>query len=64
MELKQVEAVDTLIEADNRFCATLFDFLGEWKTDVLDFMESSYKEDLSLTEQDAVLQPSSVISAR
>lgn len=50
MELKQVEAVDTLIDADNRFCVSLFDFLGAWKTDILDFMESSYREDLSLSE--------------
>lgn len=50
MELKQIEAADCLTAIDNRFCVTLFDFLGAWKTDILDFMESSYTEELSLEE--------------
>lgn len=50
MELKQVEAADCLTGIDNRFCVTLFDFMGAWKTDILDFMESSYREELSLAE--------------
>lgn len=50
MELKQVEAADCLTGVDNRFCVTLFDFVGVWKTDILDFMENSYKEELTLEE--------------
>lgn len=50
MELKQIEAANCLTRIDNRFCITLFDFLGAWKSDLLDFMESSYTEELSLEE--------------
>lgn len=50
MELKQVEAADCLTKIDRRYCVTLFDFVGAWKTDILDFMESSYKEELTLAE--------------
>lgn len=50
MELKQVEAADCLTGIDSRFCVTLFDFVGVWKMDILDFMESSYMEELTLME--------------
>lgn len=50
MKLKQMEAADCLTGIDNRFCVTLFDFVGAWKTDILDFMESSYTEELTLAE--------------
>lgn len=50
MSVKQLEAAHCLTEIDRRFCVSLFDFLGAWKTDILGFMESSYKEELSLEE--------------
>lgn len=50
MELKQVETADCLTGIDSRFCVTLFDFVGAWKTDILDFMENSYKEEMTLEE--------------
>lgn len=50
LTLKQLEAAHSLTEIDCRFCISLFDFLGAWKTDILGFMESSYKEELTLEE--------------
>lgn len=50
MELKECEAVEGLMNIDSRFCANLFDFVGPWKIDVLDFMNHNYMEELSLSE--------------
>lgn len=50
LTLKQLEAAHCLTEIDCRFCVSLFDFLGAWKMDILGFMESNYKEELSLEE--------------
>lgn len=50
MELKQREGIDSLIGIDRRFCINLFDFVGPWKIDLLEFMNNNYTEDLTLEE--------------
>lgn len=50
MELKEVEAVEGLIDIDRRFCISLFDFVNEWKPDIMEFMEQNYKEDIPLAD--------------
>lgn len=50
MELKEVEAVEGLIDIDRRFCISLFDFVSEWKPDIMEFMEQNYKEDIPLSD--------------
>lgn len=50
MELKEVEAVEGLIDIDRRFCMSLFDFVSEWKPDIMEFMEQNYKEDITLSD--------------
>lgn len=50
MELKEVEAVEGLIEIDRRFCISLFDFVGEWKPDIMEFMEANYTEDIPVSD--------------
>lgn len=50
MELKQREGVGSLIGIDQRFCINLFDFVGSWKIDLLEFMNNNYTEDLTLEE--------------
>lgn len=50
MELKEVEAVEGLVDIDSRFCITLFDFVSEWKPDILEFMEQNYTEDIPVED--------------
>lgn len=50
MDLKQTEAILTLLNADPRFYPTLFDFTEPWKIDLLEFMEENYMYDLSMEE--------------
>lgn len=50
MNLKLVEGVYSLLNIDNRFFPTLFDFTEPWKIDILDFMNSNYMYVLSLEE--------------
>ena len=50
MDLKQEEGVYSLLNIDNRFYSTLFDFNEMWKTDILDFLEQNYMYDLSIED--------------
>jgi hypothetical protein len=50
MQLKLLEGVYSLLNIDNRFYATLFDFTEPWKIDILDFMNENYMYDLSIEE--------------
>lgn len=50
MDLKQEEGVYSLLNIDNRFYPTLFDFNEVWKTDILDFMENNYMYDLTIED--------------
>lgn len=50
MELKLREGVLALLEADERFYPTLFDFAEAWKIDILDFMEANYMCDLTIND--------------
>ena len=50
MELKMQEGVYSLLNLDNRFYASLFDFTQPWKIDILDFMDENYMYDLSMEE--------------
>ena len=50
VEMKMVEAVRCLLQADERFYPTLFDFNAPWKIDLMEFMEQNYLQDLSMEE--------------
>lgn len=50
MGLKQVEAVYALLNIDQRFYPTLFDFTQPWKIDILEFLEQNYMYDLTMEE--------------
>lgn len=43
-------AVACLLQMDERFYPTLFDFYETWKIDLLDFMEHHFTEDMSLSD--------------
>lgn len=50
MELKEQEAVNALVALNTRFCVSLFDFMGPWKIDILQFLEDNYTDDMTLGE--------------
>ncbi len=50
MQLKQHEGVFSLLNIDNRFAPTLFDFTEPWKIDILDFLDKNYMHNLSIEE--------------
>ena len=50
MTLKLMEGVYSLLNIDNRFLPTLFDFTEPWKIDILDFMDENYMYDLSIED--------------
>lgn len=50
IRLKQEEAVMVLLQLNNRIAPTLFDFYDPWKIDILTFMESNYREDMTISE--------------
>lgn len=50
IELKFAEAINALLEVDERFSPILFNFDSSWKTDLLEFMEENFAEDLTLSE--------------
>lgn len=50
IRLKMQEALYCLLDADNRFYPTLFDFNESWKIDLLPFMEANYTQDMTLDE--------------
>lgn len=50
MKLKMQEGVYALLDADENFYPSLFDFTEPWKIDILDFMNKNYMFDLSMEE--------------
>lgn len=50
ISLKMQEAVMALLQVDERFYPTLFDFAELWKIDIIAFMNENYMYDLSLSE--------------
>lgn len=50
MKLKLQEGLLALLNLDERFAPTLFDFNEAWKIDILDFMNSNYMYDFSMEE--------------
>lgn len=50
MELKLMEGMYILLNADNRLAVALFDFIAPWKIDVLEFLNENFMYDLTLEE--------------
>ena len=50
LELKMIEGLYILLNTDKELYASLFDFTVPWKTDILDFMEENYTDDLTMEE--------------
>ncbi|MDR2039827.1 MAG: AraC family transcriptional regulator [Bacteroidales bacterium] len=50
MQLKLQEGVYALLNIDNRFYSTLFDFTEPWKIDILDFLNENYMYDLTMED--------------
>lgn len=50
MELKLMEGMYILLNADSRTAVALFDFIAPWKIDVLEFLNENFMYDLSLDE--------------
>ena len=50
VRMKMQEAMRCLLQADERFYPTLFDFNEPWKIDLLTFMEQNCMQDMSLSE--------------
>lgn len=50
IHLKMQEALYCLLNTDDRFYPTLFDFNESWKIDLLPFMEANYTQDMTLNE--------------
>lgn len=50
MHLKLLEGVYSLLNIDEKFYPSLFDFTEPWKIDILDFMEKNYMFDLTIGE--------------
>lgn len=50
VDMKMAEAVRCLLQADERFYPTLFDFNAPWKIDLMEFMEQNYLQDLNMEE--------------
>lgn len=50
LKLKMIEGMYVLLNTDKNLYASLFDFAGPWKTDIMEFMEQNYMNDLTLEE--------------
>ena len=50
IKLKMREAVDCLLNLDEKFYPTLFDFSTYWKIDLLGFMEKNFTQNMSMKE--------------
>lgn len=50
VSLKMQEAVLALLQTDECFFSTLFDFTDPWKIDIVDFIDQNYMYNLSLEE--------------
>lgn len=47
---KVSELISSLLRMDARLFPVLFDFTSQWKTDILEFMEESFRDGLSISE--------------
>lgn len=50
IEMKMQEGVISLLNIDENFYPTLFDFTEPWKIDILDFLNKNYMYDLTMKE--------------
>lgn len=50
MKMKMAEGMLAILRTDENLYASLFDFVEEWKIDIIDFMEKNYMNDLSMEE--------------
>ncbi len=50
LKLKMTEGVYAILNTDKSLYASLFDFVDQWKIDIIDFMEKNYKNELSMQE--------------
>ncbi len=50
LKLKMTEGVYAILNTDESLYASLFDFVDQWKIDIIDFMEKNYKNELSMQE--------------
>ncbi|HLT87189.1 MAG TPA: AraC family transcriptional regulator [Sphingobacterium sp.] len=50
MELKLMEGMYILLNADSRTAVALFDFIAPWKIDILEFLNENFMYDLTLEE--------------
>ena len=50
LNMKIIEGLYVVLNADKNIYASLFDFTNAWKIDILDFLNENYMYDLSLDE--------------
>lgn len=50
MKLKMLEGIYSLLNIDNKFFPTLFDFTEPWKIDILDFLNENYMYELTMND--------------
>lgn len=50
LKLKMTEGAYVLLNTDVNLYASLFDFIGPWKIDILDYLNDNYMYDLSMEE--------------
>lgn len=50
IHMKLQEGIYALLEIDEQFYPSLFDFTDPWKVDIVDFMEKNYAYDLSIAD--------------
>ena len=48
--MKMTEAIGCILQTDQRFYPTLFDFNNPWKIDLLEFMEENFTQAMSMEE--------------
>lgn len=50
LQLKMIEGMYVLLNANKNLYASIFDFTDPWKIDIMDFLERNYMNDLSMEE--------------
>jgi len=50
MKLKMLEGIHSLLNIDQKFFPTLFDFTQPWKIDILDFLNENYMYELTIED--------------